>query len=96
MDADRHLLNNLMLARGVVDRAAEHRGDPEWLAVRRADPRSRVLQVCEGAARVTSAGPEGVGLAFLPVDDIAPDVDLTLLGVDDEDVAYFADHAAGT
>ena len=32
MDADRQLLGNLMLARGVVDRAAEHRGDPDWLA----------------------------------------------------------------
>lgn len=91
--AERHLLSNLLLARGVVDRAAEHRGDAEWLAARRADPRSRVLQVCEGAARVTSGGPGGVALAFLPVDDVAPDVDLTLLGVDDEDVAYFAEHA---
>ena len=46
MDPDRHLLTNLMLARGVVDRAAEHRGDAGWLAVRRDDARSRVLQVC--------------------------------------------------
>jgi NAD+ diphosphatase len=93
MDADRHLLGNLVLARGVVDRAAEHRNDGAWLAVRRADPRSRVLQVCEGAARVTTDGSDAVGLAFLPVDDVAPDVDLTLLGVDDEDIAYFAEHA---
>lgn len=93
MDADRYLLNTLVLARGDVDRAAEHRGDDQWLSARRADPRSRVLQVCEGAAPVTSDGPDGVALAFLPVDDVAPDVDLTLLGVDAEDVAYFAEHA---
>jgi NAD+ diphosphatase len=93
MDTDRHLLSNIVLARGVVDRAAEHRADTEWLAARRADPRSRVLQVSEGAARVTSDGPDGLGLAFVSVDDIAPDVDLTLLGVDDDGIAYFADHA---
>lgn len=93
MDVDRHLLNNLVLARGAVDRAAVHRSDEEWLAARRADPRSRVLQVCQGAARVTSRGADGVGLAFVPAVDRGPDVDLTFLGVDDEDVAYFAEHA---
>jgi NAD+ diphosphatase len=93
MDVDRHLLNNLVLARGAVDRAAVHRSDDGWLAARRADPRSRVLQVCQGAARVTSRGADGVGLAFVPAVDRGPDVDLTFLGVDDEDVAYFAEHA---
>jgi NAD+ diphosphatase len=91
--ADRYLLSNLMLARGVVDRAAEHRGDAGWLAVRRGDARSRVLQVADGSAMVASDGPDGVGLVFRSTADVAPDVDLTLLGVDDDDVAYFAEHA---
>lgn len=91
--ADRYLLTNLMLARGVVDRAAEHRGDAEWLAVRRADARSRVLQVADGAARVTSDGSGGVGLVLGSTLGVAADVDLTLLGVDDDDIAYFAEHA---
>lgn len=91
--ADRYLLTNLMLARGVVDRAAEHRGDAEWLSVRRADTRSRVLQVADGAARVTIDGPDGAALVFRSTADVAPDVDLTLLGVDDDGVAYFAEHA---
>ncbi len=90
--ADRQLLGNLMLARGVVDRAAEHRSDPAWLARMRSDSRTRVVSVCDGATPVIRQG-ESVDLAFRPGADIAPDVDLTLLGTDDQGVAYFAEHA---
>lgn len=89
MDDDRSLLGNLILARGVVDRAAEHRHDDAWLAERRSDPTSLVLQVCDGAARMQEG--EGVRLAFLPATEASGD--LTLLGVDGE-VAYFAEHVA--
>lgn len=88
---DRSLLGNLVLARGVVDRAAEHRDDDAWLATRRADSSSRVLQVSDGAARVEVDG-EQARLTFRPAPDVTGD--LTLLGVDDDDVAYFAEHAA--
>lgn len=92
MDVDRHLLGNLVLARGVVDRASQHRSDPLWLAARRADPRSRVLSVSDGAARVRRSGEASAALDFRPALSVDESVDLTLLGVDDDDIAYFAEH----
>jgi NAD+ diphosphatase len=91
MDADHHLLSDLILARGVVDRSAARRADPAWQASRRSDPRSRVLVVHEGSALVRSEG-TSVFLDLLPAADIG-DEDLTFLGVDAQDVAYFAHHA---
>ena len=95
MDVDRHLLANLVLSRGAVDRAAEHRSDPQWLAARRADPSSRVLGVCSGAARVTAVDDARLTLDLRAATSVPPDVDLTLLGVDDDGVAYFAEHVDG-
>ena len=89
MDDERALLNNLVLARGIVDRAAERRGDAAWLAAKRSDPTSRVLQVCDGGARVAEGN--GTSLLLLPATEI--DGDLAFLGVDG-DVAYFAEHVA--
>ena len=91
MDPERQLLGNLVLARSGVDRAAEHRGDASWVAARRADPASRVMQVADGAARM-SHGP-GTALAFQPATDVDPEIELTLLGVDGG-VTYFAEHRA--
>ena len=91
MDPDRRLLSTLVLARGVVDRAAERRADSEWLAARRRDPSSRVLTVGGGGARV-EGGAGTPRLAYRPASEFAPDVDLTFLGLE-EDVAYFAAHA---
>jgi NAD+ diphosphatase len=93
MDADRELLGNLILARGEVDRAAEWRSDVDWLAGHRADPASRVVTVCDGSARITHSADGAVALALSPAMDVAGDVDLTLLGVDAGDIAYFARHA---
>ena len=93
MDADRQLLGNLMLARGVVDRAAEHRGDPDWLAARRADPTSLVLEVGDGRSRVQTHLDGTMTLEFAAAHQVRPDVDLTFLGVDADEVAYFARHA---
>jgi NAD+ diphosphatase len=90
VDADRSLLTNLVLARGLVDRSAERRSDAQWQTSRRRDPRSQVLQVSEGAALVTADGNAALALASAATTD---DADLTFLGVDDDDVAYFARHA---
>lgn len=93
MDADRHLLGNLVLARGIVDRAAERRTDVDWQAARRADPRSRVVRVCEGAALVvgTDEAVTDVALDLVSAPTVNDD-ELTFLGVDGDDVAYFAQH----
>lgn len=89
MDPDRQLLTTLMLARGVVDRDAVRRDDPDWLAARQADPGSRLLrvngggvQVVDDAGRPRLAGPSTVGVT----------ADLTFLGVDEDGAAWFAEH----
>jgi NAD+ diphosphatase len=93
MDADRQLLGNLLLARGVIDRAAHLRTDDDWLASRRADPDSRLMLVCDGAARITMGTP-GPRLDLQSAASADPDAELTFLGVDGADVAYFAQHVA--
>ncbi len=94
MDADRELLGNLILARGEVDRAAEWRADAHWLAAHRADPASRVLLVCDGGARVLRRADGSVALDLSPASEVAADIDLTLLGVDADGVAYFSRHGS--
>jgi NAD+ diphosphatase len=91
VDADRSLLSNLMLARGVVDRQAERRRDESWIAARRADPRSRVVRVNEGGAMVRDEAGRP-HLDFVPAD--AASDELVFLGLDPDDVAYFAEFAA--
>lgn len=91
MDADRRLLTTLMLARGTVDRAAEHRADDQWLRQRRHEPDAWVLDVCDGAARLVDGAP---ALALASAAELANDVPLTFLGRDDDDVVYFARHLA--
>jgi NAD+ diphosphatase len=91
VDADRSLLSNLVLARGLVDRSAERRADPEWQAARRRDSRSRVLSVCDGSALVRR-NVDAVELVFDSSAGRPADIELTFLGVDDDDVAYFAEH----
>lgn len=92
MDADRHLLANLVLARGAVDRSAELRADAPWQAERRRDPRSRVLRVCDGAALVRTQQEAAVELDLVPAPSVPETAGLTFLGVDAADVAYFAEH----
>jgi NAD+ diphosphatase len=92
VDSDRDLLANLVLARGVVDRAAEHRADAQWQAARRADPRSQVLTVTQGSTMVRTDTGGAIGIDFAPSAGLAEDADLTFLGVDVDDVAYFARH----
>ena len=77
----------LALARGTLDRVAEHRRNEEWVASAWADPRTRVFAVQGGRALV--AYDPSPGLVFTSPGD-APEGDRYLLGVDDEGVAYFA------
>lgn len=45
------------LSRARLDRAGGHRGDDGWLAAAWADPRARVLVLCDGQAAVTDDDP---------------------------------------
>jgi len=89
VDPDRALLGNLLLSRGIVDRAAEFRADDAWLSHRRRDRSSHVMRIAQGGSLLSS---DSTVLEFLPAADVHPDVPLTLLGVDDDDVAYFSQH----
>ena len=80
-------LRPLALARGTVDRSAEHRTDPEWLEARWAEPGTRVLVVDDGQA-LARLGDADAELVLLPVSQ-APDGPRYLLGVDDGGRAYF-------
>ncbi len=92
MDADHALLANLLLSRAVVERAAERRDDADALTAFRADPRARVLRVRDGASLVRLQGEDAARLEYVSAVDVAAEEDLTFLGVDDEGVAFFAQH----
>lgn len=68
----------------VIDRAAHRRTDPHWLA--EAWARSRVVVVEDNHTLVTGDPP---GLILVGPDE-APDGDRLFLGVDGDDVPYFA------
>jgi len=68
----------------VIDRAAHRRTDPDWLA--EAWARSRVVVVEDNHTLVTGDPP---GLILVGPDE-APDGDRLFLGVDGDDVPYFA------
>jgi NAD+ diphosphatase len=87
--ADRQLLGNLMLARNVVERAAERRTDSDWLTQRAQDARSRVLSVNGGGAAVVDDGGRPRLRFSSPLDASGY---LTFLGLDETDTAIFADH----
>lgn len=75
------------LSRSVVDRAAGHRPDEDFLSTRWADPTSRVLVLEDGAAAV-SDGAEGAELVLLSPAAAPPGLRL-FLGVEG-DTAYWA------
>jgi NAD+ diphosphatase len=86
------LLDTLMLARSGVDRMAERRSDDAWIAGLRSDPASRLVCVHAGGAPVQQDD-AGVHLVLRSVTDTdAPPDDVTFLGVDPDDVAYFVEH----
>ena len=80
-------LGRLALSRSAVDRATQRRGDTDWLARAWADPRTRVLVVRDAQALVATR--DGQLELVLVSPDEAPAGTRFLLGVDDEDVAYF-------
>jgi NAD+ diphosphatase len=79
-------LDGLALSRGEVDRAGLFREDADWLAAAWADPRSRVVVVRDGQARVRD-GACGVELILVPPAE-APEGLRFLLGTDTGGVAY--------
>ena len=85
------LLDDLLLSRAEIDRVAHRRTDQEWLLERRCDLGSKVLWVAAGAGACTEVA-GGVELVFTPASDLAPEVELSFLGVDSLDRAYFAAH----
>jgi NAD+ diphosphatase len=70
-----------------VDRATDKRNDAAWVEAAWADPRTRVLVVNDSQALIQSDGDQ-LELVFVPPSE-APAGTRFLLGVDDEDVAYF-------
>jgi NAD+ diphosphatase len=76
-----------MLARSVFDRAAHHRGDPEWQA--KAWSEARVLLVSPGSTTPVRLDGDVFRIEFSAPDDIADTARRWFLGVADE-VAYFA------
>jgi NAD+ diphosphatase len=80
-------LGRLALSRSTVDRATDRRMDTAWVAAAWADPRTRVLVVSDNQALVRTNG-DKLELVFVPP-GVAPDGTRFLLGIDDEDVAYF-------
>ena len=80
-------LSWLALARGTLDRATERRRDEDWLARVWASPRTRVLVVEQGKALVRVQ--DSPALVLLSPAE-APAGERYLLGVDADDIAYFA------
>ncbi|MEV6985987.1 NAD(+) diphosphatase [Sphaerisporangium sp. NPDC051017] len=87
------LLGPLLLARGGVDRSANHRNDEAWLKSAWDDPATRVLLVHDGNTLIRRH--DGTAeLVFLSPRE-APAGERYLLGVDPEGIAYFAVAADG-
>src|SRR5580692_10727463 len=95
--ADSGILGMLPLARSAVDRAAERRTDPAWLASAWAAPGTRVVPIYDGRALVRfgegsaaedSAAAGGAELVFVSPRE-APEGVRFLLGVDVAGVVYF-------
>lgn len=77
----------LALSRGTLDRVSERRRDEGWLARAWGDPHTRVLVVERASALVRVQ--DTPALVFVSPAE-APAGERYLLGVDDDDVAYFA------
>ena len=89
-DTELDVLPDLALARAAVDRAAHRRDNPQWLERAWADSSTRVVRVAEGRAATVGDPPE-LDLGTRP--DV-PAAQRIFLGVDEDDVAYFAAEVA--
>ena len=87
MPHERALLADLALARGDIDRCAERRSDDAWLEGAWSDPRTRVIQVCDGAVAVDVSGTE---LRPVTRHDVPIDAERLLLGTDTDGTTWFA------
>lgn len=85
------LLDDLLLSRASLDRAAQARGDAARLAQALADPGSTVVYVSEGALAAI-VDESACALVTVPVTTADPRHELSLLGIDDEGRATFAAH----
>jgi NAD+ diphosphatase len=80
-------LGRLALSRSAVDRATPRRGDTDWVSSAWADPRTRVLVIRDAQALVLTRDGQPELVLVPPAE--APEGTRFLLGVDDDDVAYF-------
>ncbi len=85
------LLDNLLLSRAAIERAAHLRADGDWQLARTSDPRSLVVWV-EGSATAVAPGEGAPALHLTPVTEFGDPLGLSFLGVDADDRAYFAAH----
>ena len=83
------LLDDLVLARSAIDRAAERRGDEQWVSRAIADPATRFVHVQHGSALLEGNTLAVTGPLTGPALGGAP---VTLLGIDAEGIAYFCAH----
>lgn len=81
------LLDDLVLARSTIDRAAALRRDTDWVARARVDPSSRFLHVHDGAALLSHD-------SLVLTGPVEPEVPTTLLGVGESGEAFFCAHHA--
>lgn len=80
-------LERLVLSRSAMDRATEHRTDPEWVAARWADPRCQVLVLDRDRAPVTD---DRGALRFVDPAELGTPPERCFLGLDEEGAPYFA------
>jgi NAD+ diphosphatase len=86
------LLDDLLLSRAAIERAAHLRSDGEWQRSRAQDPASLVVWV-RGNETAIAPGGGDPSLLLTSVADLDDRSDLSFLGVDAEDRAYFALHS---
>ena len=89
------MLDDLLLSRAVVDRAAHHRLDPDWQQHRLTDPGTLVMHVGTNTAAVVGDPRSEPRLLLSPASgvDLAAAGPLSFLGLDADGRAYFAAHA---
>lgn len=92
--SDPRLLANLLLSRAAIDRAAHRRSDLSWQAERLASADSQVLWVAGGAAAIAEVT-GGAKLVFSSAAELPPSAEVSFLGIDEDDRAYFAAHVSG-
>jgi NAD+ diphosphatase len=74
-----------------LDRAADRRTDPAWVAAQAADPRARAVLVTDDGVHVTEGEPR---LALLPLSGVDAAGEPLLLGLDDAGPVFAVDAGA--